>query len=90
MVHDSEWDDREGEEGRRGKGNEMRRRTLREEVAAAVRVPSETVVCDDSAGHGGSGEDGNLGEVHDDWYNWKVPLKFVMCRLVEMIEETVV
>lgn len=66
MVHDSEWDDGEGEEGRRGKGNRMRRRTLREEVATAVRVPSEAVVCDDSAGHGGSDEDGNLGEVHDD------------------------
>ena len=66
MVHSSEWNDREGEEGRRGKGNEMRRQTLRKEVAAAVRVPSEAVVCDDSAGHGGSDEDGNLGEVHDD------------------------
>jgi hypothetical protein len=66
MVHSSEWDDGEGEEGRRGKGNEMRRRTLRKEVATAVRVSSETVVCDDSAGHGGSGEDGNLGEVHGD------------------------
>ena len=66
MVHSSEWNDREGEEGRRGKGEVTRRRTLREEVATAVRVPGETVVCDDSAGHGGSDEDGNLGEVHDD------------------------
>lgn len=65
MVHNSKWDDGEAEEGRRGKGEVTRRRTLREEVAAAVRVPSETVVCDDSAGHGGSGEDGDLGEVHD-------------------------
>jgi hypothetical protein len=66
MVYSSEWDDGEGEEGGRGKGNEMRGRTLRKEVATAVRVPSEAVVCDDSAGHGGSGKDGNLGEVHDD------------------------
>jgi hypothetical protein len=66
MVNSSGENDGEGKGGRRGKGEVTRRRTLREEVAAAVRVPSETVVCDDSAGHGGSGEDGNLGEVHDD------------------------
>jgi hypothetical protein len=65
MVRSSGENDGEGKGGRRGKGEVTRRRTLREEVAAAVRVPSETVVCDDSAGHGGSGEDGNLGEVHD-------------------------
>lgn len=66
MVHSSGENDGEREHGRRGKGEVMRRRTLREEVATAVRVSSETVVCDDSAGHGGSGEDGNLGEVHGD------------------------
>ena len=41
MVHSSEWNDREGEEGRRGKGNEMRRQTLRKDWNA----PLNDVVC---------------------------------------------
>jgi hypothetical protein len=72
MVRSSGENDGEGKGGRRGKGEVTRRRTLREEVATAVRVSSETVVCDDSAGHGGSGEDGNLGEVHGDRFDWNV------------------
>ena len=72
MIHSSRENDEEREHGRRGKGEVTRRRTLREEVATAVRVPSEAVVCDDSAGHGGSGEDGNLGEVHGDRFDWNV------------------
>lgn len=43
-----------------------RKRTLSEEVATAVCVSSEAVVCNDGADHGGSGEDGNLGEEHVD------------------------
>ena len=46
-----------------GKG----RQTLSQKVTLAVRIPSETVIRNDSASHGGSGEDGDLGEVHDDW-----------------------
>lgn len=34
------------------------------EVVAAVVVAVEAVVCDYGAGHGGSGDDGKLGEVH--------------------------
>ena len=42
------------------------RLTLSQKVTLAVRIPSETVVRNDSASHGGSGEDGDLGEVHVD------------------------
>ena len=59
--------------GRRGmigremeEGKEKGRRTLSQKVTLAVRVSSETVVRNDSASHGGSGEDGDLGEVHVD------------------------
>ena len=51
-------------EGEGGKGKE--RRTLSQKVTLAVCIPSETVVRNDSASHGGSGEDGNLGVVHVD------------------------
>jgi len=65
---------REMEEGNGGgkwrremeEGKEKGRLTLSQKVTLAVRIPSETVVRNDSAGHGGSGEDGNLGEVHVD------------------------
>jgi hypothetical protein len=39
-------------------------RTLSEEVVAAVLEAGEAVVCNNGAGHGGSGDDGDLGEVH--------------------------
>jgi hypothetical protein len=39
-------------------------RALFHEVAGAVVPTLEAVVCDYGAGHGGSGDDGNLGEVH--------------------------